>query len=518
MRVLVATLLMLTLQSTGRLDIVVRDANTREGVSGVPVTLTLRVPNEPAGLSSTVFTDPRGLAIFSALGVGSYAIRLGEGFQAQGGSLPAFVTLDAVTTRKLEISVKRIATVSGRIVNRDGGPSADANVALLSMAYVDGRQALRILRNATSDNDGNFRFIEIPSGDYYVRVEHQMPRTIAYYPGVVDPSGAQRLTLREQDLALGDIQLPNVPRFKVSGTVIHSPSEGGRALTIYLSHDNLELQEDPFLVSLSSRRVSSTEVRFELNDVPAGAYILYPLLGDRGLGSLGKESVRIDDRDVSDLKIVLKPMVGIAGRIVMKDAQSRLPENLRLATPSRDSFPPLLVSDLSRSAIAVARNGEFAVRNLIDGGRYGISVQGLPPDAFVSNIRLGNRSILSDSAFVAGVTEETFEVQIATPGGIVRGSVRDSGGQPVASASVVAVPDFPRRKNAAFYKRTTTDARGQFTIQGLAPGEYQLFALPGPPPQGAEEDPAFLGVFESRSTRISAVPGQAVEANLTLIN
>jgi sugar/nucleoside kinase (ribokinase family) len=99
--------------------------------------------------------------------------------------------VDAVTPRKLEISVKRIATVSGRIVNRAGGPSADANVALLSMAYVDGRQALRVLRNATSDNDGNFRFIEIPSGDYYVRVEQQMPRTIAYYPGAVDPSGAQ---------------------------------------------------------------------------------------------------------------------------------------------------------------------------------------------------------------------------------------------------------------------------------------------------------------------------------------
>jgi hypothetical protein len=82
---LVATLLMLTVQSTGRLDIVVRDANTHEGVSGVPVTLTLRVPNEPAGLSGTAFTDPRGLAIFSALGVGSYAIRLGEGFQAQEG-------------------------------------------------------------------------------------------------------------------------------------------------------------------------------------------------------------------------------------------------------------------------------------------------------------------------------------------------------------------------------------------------------------------------------------------------
>jgi hypothetical protein len=245
--------------------------------------------------------------------------------------------------------------------------------------------------------------------------------------------------------------------------------------------------------------------------------VIYPVLGDRALGSLGRENLRIEDSDIRDLSIAVKPMVGIAGRIVVKDGQSRLPDNLRIATPSRDTFPPLLVSDLSRGAIAVSRSGEFAVRNLIDGGRYSLLLQGLPPAAYISDIRLGSRSILSDSSFIASLTEEFFEIQISMAGGIVRGGVRDATGKTVDAASVVAVPDFARRKNPAFFKRTTTDSRGQFTIQGLAPGEYQLFAWSVPPPQGAEEDPSFLGPFESRSTRVNVNVGVTAEASLRLI-
>jgi hypothetical protein len=356
----------------------------------------------------------------------------------------------------------------------------------------------------------------VPFGEYYLRIENQSPWSVAYYPGVTDLSAAQKVIVRDPDLFLGEIKLPNPAKFKVSGSTFHS-TDAGRPLTFYMAHDSPILKEDPFLVSASSLRVSSTEVRFELNDIPAGTYVLYPVLGDRSMGSLGRENLRIDDHDVQDLKIAVKPMVGIRGRIVMKDSQSRLPENMRIATPSKESLPPLLVSDLSRDAIAVSRSGEFAVRNLVDGGRYGISVQGLPSDAYVSDIRLGGLSILPESSFMAGLTEESFEVQISMPGGIIRGVVRDAVGQAAAAAFVVVVPDFVRRKNSALYKRVTADSRGQFTVQGLAPGEYQLFAWPAPPPQAAEQDPAFLGAFESQSTRVSANTGITTETNLRLI-
>jgi hypothetical protein len=516
---LFATLLMLTLQSTGRVEITLRDVNTREAVPGVLITLTSRVPNEPAGLSTTLVTDPRGLATFAALSAGPYAIRIGEGFQAAPSS--EYIVVDPGNPKRMEIFVKPIASLTGRVVYPNDAPSVAAVITLLSPAYENGRQVLRASARSTIDHEGKFRFTGVSSGEFYLRIENQEPWSIAYYPGVADLSGAQKLTIHGQELRLGDIRLPNQTRFQVSGSVIQSPSDNSRglgALTVYLAHDSPIFQEEPFVVSASSVRIGPTEVRFELHDIPAGSYVLYPVLGERSIGSLGRGNLRVEDGDVRDLKIAIKPMVGIRGRIVMKDSQSKLPENMRIATPSRDVYPPLLISDLSRGAIAVSRSGEFAVRNLVDGGRYDISVQGLPPDAYVSDIRLGTLSILSDSSFVAGPTEESFEVQIAIPGGILRGIVRDATEQPAATASVVVVPDFARRKNSAFFKRATTDSRGQFAIQGLAPGEYYLFAWPAPPPQGAEEDPAFLGPFESRSTRVKVTPGVTVDTTVRLMN
>jgi hypothetical protein len=382
LRLLVGTLLLLAVQSTGRVEIVVRDATTREGIPGVSITLTSRSPNEPAGPPNTMFTDPRGLALFAALNAGPYTISLGEAYRAQGSSMPSYVLVEPGTSRRVDISVKGIATVTGRIVDQNGGPSAAAVIALLSTVYVDGRQSLRVVGTNTIDSEGNFRLTGVSFGEYYLRIENQSPWSVAYYPGVTDPSAAQKVTVRDPDLFLGDIRLPNPSRFKVSGTVFHSPDAGG-ALTVYMAHESTIVEEEPFLASVSSTRTSSSEVRFELNDIPAGSYTLYLVVGNRALGSLGKETLRIDDRDIQGLGITLKPMVGIAGRIVVRDAQTRFPENLRIATPSRDSLPPLLVSDLSRSAIAVSRTGEFAVRNLVDGGRYGISLQGLPTDAYV---------------------------------------------------------------------------------------------------------------------------------------
>jgi hypothetical protein len=277
------------------------------------------------------------------------------------------------------------------------------------------------------------------------------------------------------------------------------------------------MEEEPFGARVSSRRVSPTELQFELNEIPSGSYDFYAVLrGPASFGSVGKESLRVGDRDVDGINIVLKPMVKIAGSILMKGAQSKLPQTLRIATPSMDSYPRLLFDQYSRTAVLPGSSGQFTVRYLIDGGRYGISLQGLPPDAYISDIRLGSQSILADGSFVASPTQDAFEIQIATPGGIVRGTVRDASGKPT-EAAVAAVPDFARRRNSAFYKRTTTDPKGQFTIEGLAPGEYQLFAWPAPPPPRAEEDPAFLGLFERRSTRVSATVGIPTETNLQLI-
>jgi hypothetical protein len=509
---------MLTLQSTGRIEVLVRDAATREGVPGVPVHLLVQVGNQGSTVDA-VFTDTRGLATFPAVNAGTYGLSLGENYRAEGGSLPFRLLVEGGTSRRFDVPVRRTAHVSGRIVDQNGAPLVGAFITVLSSVYLDGRRTLQRVDTSSTNREGNFQANNTPYGEYYLRIVSRSPWSITYHPGVTDLSAARKVIVRDPSVSVGDIHLPSFSRYKVSGTVFHPPEDAGGTLTVYLAHDNPIMGEEPFDATVSSLRVSATERQFELNDIPAGSYNFHARLKDTiSFGSAGKETLKLDNRDVNDFNIALKPMVTIAGRILMKDAQTKLPQDVRIAARSRDSLPSIFLDDRTQTGVLAWPSGQFVVQNLVDGGRYGLLLRGLPPDAYVYDIRSGVRSILTDGVFVASPALEAIEIQIATPGGTIRGSVQNTSAQPVEAASVMAVPDFARRTNAAFYKRTTTDSRGQFTIQGLAPGEYRLFALPGVPPQGAEEDPAFLGLFESRSTRLYATPGQVVEANLMLIN
>jgi hypothetical protein len=148
--------------------------------------------------------------------------------------------------------------------------------------------------------------------------------------------------------------------------------------------------------------------------------------------------------------------------------------------------------------------------------RYAFSVSGLAEDAYITDIRTGSLSVLSEGSFVVQSSQDPIEIRLAGQGGSVQGVVRDGAGNPVANASVLLAPEFARRKNSFLYKRTTTNSAGQFRVRGLAPGDYQLFAWTSRP-QGAEEDPAFLELFESRSTAVKASSGMITEVDPRVI-
>ena len=59
------------------------------------------------------------------------------------------------------------------------------------------------------------------------------------------------------------------------------------------------------------------------------------------------------------------------------------------------------------------------------------------------------------------------------------------------------VPAPQRRQNLAWYKTATSNAVGRFSISGLAPGEYKLFAWERSP-ETAYMDSAFLAKYEER--------------------
>ena len=66
-------------------------------------------------------------------------------------------------------------------------------------------------------------------------------------------------------------------------------------------------------------------------------------------------------------------------------------------------------------------------------------------------------------------------VVLAPTAGDITGTVQNSHGDPAASVQVTAVPTSGSLRKD-MNKLVTTDAMGNFTLHGLPPGEYKIFA------------------------------------------
>ena len=74
-------------------------------------------------------------------------------------------------------------------------------------------------------------------------------------------------------------------------------------------------------------------------------------------------------------------------------------------------------------------------------------------------------------------------------------------GQPVPGATVVLVPEEAKHNRDDLFKQVSTDQYGHYSISGLAPGEYHLFAF-DKVEFGSYRDPAFLERFEDEGEEV----------------
>ena len=107
-------------------------------------------------------------------------------------------------------------------------------------------------------------------------------------------------------------------------------------------------------------------------------------------------------------------------------------------------------------------------------GRYSVEVVGgeNSNSTFMKSIGLGR----SDGE--TGVTltgPASIEIVLSTHGGTIEGSVLDQD-HPASNTTVVAVPEEKFRKINARFGTGSTDQNGHFSMRGLVPGSYTLFA------------------------------------------
>jgi hypothetical protein len=177
---------------------------------------------------------------------------------------------------------------------------------------------------------------------------------------------------------------------------------------------------------------------------------------------------------------------------------------------ARVQLEPILSSQRD-VLFAAGADGQISPK-AIPAGRYRVNVLHLPATAYVKTASLNGGDALHRVVEIAINTSNTLEIVLSPNGGTVQGSVVNDQRQAIPNARVVLVPS--RRENYAYYRTTTTNQLGEFSLQGVAPGEFKVFALLQSLDGDSLRDPAILAPIESRGVSVTATQGSIVTTQI----
>jgi hypothetical protein len=145
-----------------------------------------------------------------------------------------------------------------------------------------------------------------------------------------------------------------------------------------------------------------------------------------------------------------------------------------------------------------------------------LELTGFPDNFFIRSARIGARDILKEGLDLTENSAESVTVIVAPTDGTVDGVVHDERQAPVAGARVVLVPTPERRERIDLFKTATTGQLGRFTIRGVVPGDYKIFAWEDLEPN-IYFDRSFMEQHESQAVPTHIAENGHLTSNLTAI-
>jgi hypothetical protein len=232
--------------------------------------------------------------------------------------------------------------------------------------------------------------------------------------------------------------------------------------------------------------------RFELRNVSPGIYDLYiASLTDyaptsdgepNSPGFMARVPIEVKDRDVVDLVAELKPGVNLSGKF--KVDGSTLPPKINFSGTKpvfvpQDGKPWALAPAVTANPVSfVKADGTFEVIHAGSGEyRIGVLLSDEFKDLYLADAWLGPRRILGQKFEIDEKTDDALVLELRSDGARFEGTVTDADNVK-ANAFVVLVPPAEFRDDSGTSKFVHTDAEGHFSIGGIRPGLYTVYAFP----------------------------------------
>jgi 5-hydroxyisourate hydrolase-like protein (transthyretin family) len=421
------------------------------------------------------------------------------------------------------------AAITGRVTDSDGDPVP--RVSVEAIPY--GRTAHDVFRGLGSytDDTGEYRIAGLPPKRYLVfaqplsqlsratvakKVDKNVPvYAMTYYPGTTERSQAVPLALRPGDETPANIALSLVHPVHVRGVVSNLPAGASDEVSVVLRPKGEESMADIQPWPLDK------DGRFDIRGVLPGSYDILLMFGSaRPLRFMrGDEAVQVSNADVEGLRISPLPNGLVRGQFRMDNGgkidwsqfdisfHSKRGPVMGGYTAGGDSIDAIYWDERSPRP-EVKSNGSFEVKDVPPDTyelRIGPTSKALE-NYFVKAVNLGGKDI-ADSGLAVGGATYSLDIVVSASGATVEGVAVDDKDKPASDVEVILIPDAKRRGRNDLYQQATTDRLGHFSLRGVNPGEYQVFAVDADVDRDEIPDPEFIRAHESLGQTIKLEEG-----------
>src|SRR5215831_8753228 len=497
-----------------RLEGIVLNAVSKEPLRKTHLTLRMNVaaPKDqrtakPPESTYTVTADATGHFEFANVDPGDYQltatrdgfaqVRLGN----QNNGKKTEPILLSRADRKTEFTVKMIpyGAISGVVLDEDGDPIRNLHISAMAWRYTTNGRELREAKGADSNDLGEYRIFDLPAGRYLLKIN---PRNLrfdgvneeksyagVFYPGVTQVNGAI-----PQDLAPGQqlgglsFNLRKGHLATIRGKVIAPPDATDISAGLLVVTDGGS--------SSTSGSVNDQKTgKFELTGVAPGSIYVTGNYVSGGQRHNTMMPVEVANSDIEGLELRPQPPADLTGKIAVEGNPEFDASKIGISLDGAFSGPHREVGP------TITKDGKVTIPGVLP-GRYQVSLS-RTQQLYIKSIQWGTTDITdSQLDLLAGVPPRTeLSVVLGSDAGELSGSITNEKSEPADAAVVTLVPTGSHRPRS-YFKTVTVDASGHFTIRGIAPGSYKLYAWYQVNSNAVFYDPDFLKPYEASGQNI----------------
>ncbi len=505
------------------------------------VLLQIVAENQKDGGNYTASTDVDGHFHVENVAPGRYRVFIEKagfvGVNARGLKLDTnvFTVQAGQSLNDLLFRMLPTAILSGRVTDEDGDPMT--GVRILVLKKIPGKTKREAAGTDATNDLGEYRLAGLFPGEYWVvamppadfrdyEPQHEKispdgktgeqtdNRYVpTYYPGSYDATRASSLTLKAGDEMPANFTLVPTRTYRVRG-VVAGIAPGVKAVVELLpkAGDSIHTSE------------VGSDGSFEVRGVAPGSYVMSASSGSDSQALTAHQDVNVIAADVDGVKLTPIPSFRLSGRLQIEGGSSadltQYSVNLRPADFPED--PGFFESrDTFGANAAVDRLGNFEWKN-VNPGNYIVQLYGRNvPDSFTKSVKITGHDV--ERGFTAS-GPAVLDLVVSAKGGSIEGIVTERVTEkeqnvdqthPVTNATVVAVPEEKYRLLPDHFGTGASDQQGHFTIRGLAPGRYTVFAWQDIE-DGVWNDADFLKSQEANGTAIKVEENSHQQLDLKL--